>query len=91
MDKNKYPLDVGSLRPYIQITDGQEFISLNHSETVNLDVDINTILVSDTKKYTHDKKLLNHFIKLDNVIDVNMLQYMGTGNPPDLEQRYSDS
>ena len=86
-DKNKHPLDGELSLLYIQITDGQEFIlPLNHSETVNLDVDINTILVSDTKKYTHDKKLLNHFIKLDNVIDVNMLQYMGTGNPLDLEQ-----
>jgi len=86
-DKNKHPLDGELSLLYIQITDGQEFIlPLNHSETVNLDVDINTILVSDTKKYTHDKKLLNHFIKLDNIIDVNMLQYMGTGNPLDLEQ-----
>ena len=86
-DKNKHPLDGELSLLYVQITDGQEFIlPLNHSETVNLDVDINTILVSDTKKYTQDKKLLNHFIKLDNVIDVNMLQYMGTGNPLDLEQ-----
>ena len=86
-DKNKHPLDGELSLLYIQITDGQEFIlPLNHSETVNLDVDINTILVSDTKKYTQDKKLLNHFIKLDNVTDVNMLQYMGTGNPLDLEQ-----
>ena len=86
-DKNKHPLDGELSLLYVQITDGQEFIlPLNHSETVNLDVDIDTILVSDTKKYTQDKKLLNHFIKLDNVIDVNMLQYMGTGNPLDLEQ-----
>lgn len=86
-DKNKHPLDGELSLLYVQITDGQEFIlPLNHSETVNLDVDINTILVSDTKKYTQDKKLLNHFIKLDNVTDVNMLQYMGTGNPLDLEQ-----
>ena len=41
---------------------------------------------SKHKMYTYDRKKLNHFVKLSNVIDVNLLHYMSTGNPLDLEQ-----
>ena len=40
----------------------------------------------DTKKYTYDRKKLYHFFTLSNVIDVNLLNYMSTGVPLDIEQ-----
>ena len=61
-----------------------EFVlPFNHGETLNIEI---PNLESDTKKYTYDRKKLNHYIKLTNVIDVNLMNYMNTGHPLDLEQ-----
>ena len=64
---------------YVKLFDGNEFIlPFNHSETLDIDL---PNLNSSTTKYTYDRKKLNHFIKLDNVVDVNLLHYMATSNP----------
>jgi hypothetical protein len=66
---------------------GKEFIlPLNHSETINIDIKNLYKMFSKHKMYTYDRKKLNHFVKLNNVIDVNLLHYMSTGHPLDLEQ-----
>ena len=62
---------------------GNEFIlPFNHSETLNIEI---PNLESDTKKYTYDRKKLNQFVELDNVIDVNLLHYMATNVPLSIE------
>ncbi len=64
---------------YMQMWGGKEFIlPFNHSETLNIEI---PNLESNTKKYTYDRKKLNHFVELDNVIDVNLLHYMATNKP----------
>jgi len=64
---------------YVKLFDGNEFIlPFNHSETLDIDF---PNLNSSTTKYTYDRKKLNHFIKLDNVVDVNLLYYMATSKP----------
>jgi hypothetical protein len=66
-----------------------EFIlPFNHSETLRLEI---PSLDSDTKKYTYDRKKLNHYIKLTNVIDVNLMQYMNEGNPITIEETDTNS
>ena len=61
---------------YMQMWGGKEFIlPFNHSETLDIEI---PNLKSDTKKYTYDRKKLNHLVELDNVIDVNLLHYMAT-------------
>jgi len=63
---------------YVQLWGGKEFIlPFNHSETLNIEI---SNLQSNTKKYTYDKKQLNHLIELDNVVDVNLMYYMATNN-----------
>jgi len=83
-DDNKHPIETEISVLYVQFMDEQEYIlPVNHSETLNIEIpDLN----SKTIKYTYDRKQLNHYIKLDNVIDVNLLHYMATGVPLDIEQ-----
>ncbi len=81
-DENKHSYDTEISLLYIQIENDEFILPFNHSEALNIDVpDLN----SQTKKYTYDKKRLSHFIKLDNVIDVNLLHYMATNKPLDID------
>ena len=83
-DSNKHPVDDKLSLLYVQLLNGEEFIlPFDHSETLNIDI---PNLESDTKKYTYDRKKLNHFIKLDNVIDVNLIHYMATNVPLSIEE-----
>ena len=64
---------------YVKLFNGNEFIlPFNHSETLNIEI---PNLESNTKKYTYDRKKLNHFIKLNDVIDINLLHYLATSTP----------
>lgn len=71
---------------YIKIIDGVErIVCLNHGETLKMNVDISS-LNKLGKKYCYDKKELNHIIKLDDVIDVNLQYYMKNNEPLILEE-----
>ena len=64
--------------------DGQEFIiPYNHGETLK-GHKIN--LLSDTRKYTYDKKSLDQIIDIGKTVDVNLLNYINTNEPLSLEQ-----
>ena len=79
-DEHKHPADDDICLLYVQIIDGEEYIlSYNHSESLNLDEQPN--LNSDTKKYTIDKKRLQHLIDINGVVDVNLLHYIQTNQP----------
>ena len=83
-DSNKHSVNDELSLLYVQTWGGKEFIlPFNHSETLNIEF---PNLDSDTKKYTYDIKKLNHYVRLNNVIDVNLMYYMNTGHPLDLEQ-----
>ena len=82
-DGYKHSVNDGLSLLYVKLLGGNEYIlPFNHSETLNIDI---PNLESDTKKYTYDRKKLNHFMKLDNVIDVNFLHYMATNEPLSIE------
>ena len=83
-DNSKHSANTKLSLLYIQLLSGNEFIlPFDHSETINIEL---PNLESDTKKYTYDRKKLNHFIKLDNVIDVNLIHYMNTNEPLSIEE-----
>jgi hypothetical protein len=83
-DDNKHPVETEASLLYIQLMSGKEFIlPFNHSETLDIDI---PVLKSKFRKYTYDRKKLNHFMKLDNVIDVNFLHYMAINEPLNIEQ-----
>jgi len=82
-DNNKHSANTKLSLLYVQLLSGNEFIlPFNHSETINIEL---PNLESGTKKYTYDRKDLNNFLTLDNVIDVNLMHYMGTNLPLDIE------
>ena len=79
-DEHKHPADDEICLLYVHVIDGEEYIlSYNHSESLNLDKEPN--LKSKTKKYTIDKKRLQHLIDINNVVDVNLLHYIETNKP----------
>ena len=68
-DEHKHPAEIDICLLYVQFMSGDEFIlPFSHSEALNIEV---PNLHSDTKKYTYDKKKLNHLISTNNVIDEN--------------------
>ena len=77
-DSNKHPKQTSLRFIYVYTFDEEFILPINHSDCLNIKV-IN--LSSDTQKYTYDKKKLLHFLDLENVIDVNLLNYMNTGQP----------
>jgi len=86
-DDNKHSVNDELSLLYVQMWGGKEFIlPFNHSETINLDIKNLYKMSSKHKLYTYDRKRLNHFVKLNNVMDVNLIHYMNTSNPLDLEQ-----
>ena len=86
-DDNKHSVNDELSLLYVQMWGGKEFIlPFNHSETINLDIKNLYKMSSKHKLYTYDRKKLNHFVKLNNVMDVNLIHYMNTSNPLDLEQ-----
>jgi len=88
-DMYKHPMDNSLSLIYIQFMDGEEFIlPINHSESL---YSFNSELTSDTKKYTYDKKLLQQICDIDNVSDVNLLHYMRTNQPLDIESIDTDA
>ena len=67
----------------IESSDGKEFIiPYNHSESLN---NQKVSLVSNTTKYTHDKKLLSQLESVGKCIVVNLLHYMRTNKPINIE------
>ena len=82
-DVNKHPVDNELSLIYVQMVDGKEFIiPYNHSESLN---NQKVSLVSNTTKYTHDKKLLSQVESVGKCIDVNLLHYMRTNKPINIE------
>ena len=83
-DENKHPIDDSICLLYIQLMDGDEYVlPINHSETLNVDL---PDLDSDTKKFTTDKKYLQHLLPLSNIIDVNLVNYCVKGVPLSLDE-----
>ena len=62
-DMYKHPMDNSLSLIYIQFMDGEEFIlPINHSESL---YSFDSELISNTKKYTYDKKLLQQICDID--------------------------
>jgi len=82
-DDKKHPMDTDICLLYVQFLDGDEFIlPFNHSEALNIEI---PNLETNTTKYTLDKKRLKHLLPLNNIVDVNLLHYIDTNQPLQLE------
>ena len=91
-DVNKHPIENSLCLLYVKLLGGDEYIlPFNHSEAINLDISYLDKLNSDNKKYTFNKKELNHIIRWKNVIDINLVYYMNNNEPLDIDDITTNS
>lgn len=78
---------------FIKILNSQEYYILpfNHSEALNLDLNVlNHLKSTPNKKYVLDKKGFLGISEFNNLIDINTLYYLNNNKIPEIEQKYSD-
>tara|TARA_R100000656_G_scaffold121345_1_gene96250 strand:- start:63 stop:710 length:648 start_codon:yes stop_codon:yes gene_type:complete len=83
-DENKHPMDTKLCLLYIKLLDGEleEYIlPFRHSDAINLESKYITKTWTPKDVFTYDKKKLLHFVKWENVYDVQMNYYMNTNEP----------
>jgi len=86
-DVNGHPLENSLCAIYVKIIDGDEgLLCFNHGETLKLSLEKLSRLDELGRKYVRDKKQLNHIVKLDDVVDVNLQYYMKNNQPLDWDE-----
>ena len=86
-DVNLHPLKNTLCAVYLKIVDGEEgLLCFNHGETLKLSLEKLLTLDKLGRKFVRDKKQLNHIVKLQNVVDVNLQYYMSENEPLDWDE-----
>ena len=86
-DVNLHPLQNSLCAIYIKIVGGEErMLCFNHGETLKLNSKKLLDLDKLARKFVRDKKQLNHIVKLDDVVDVNLQYYMNKNEPLEWEE-----
>jgi len=83
-DVNKHPVDTKLCLLYIRLLDDdtKEYIlPFRHSDCLNLDLKYINKIRTSKNVYTYDKKVLLHFLKWDNVFDLQMIHYLRKNDP----------
>ena len=86
-DVNLHPLQNSLCAIYIKIVGGEErMLCFNHGETLKLNSKKLMDLDKLGRKFVRDIKQLNHIVKLDDVVDVNLQYYMNKNEPLEWEE-----
>ena len=86
-DVNRHPLENTLCAVYVKIVDGDEgLLCFNHGETLKLHSKKLLTLDKLGRKFVRDKKQLNHIVKLEDVVDVNLQYYMSKNEPLDWDE-----
>ena len=86
-DVNRHPLENTLCAVYVKIVDGDEgLLCFNHGETLKLNSKKLLTLDKLGRKFVRDKKQLNHIVKLEDVVDVNLQYYMSKNEPLDWDE-----
>ena len=86
-DVNRHPLENTLCAVYVKIVDGEEgLLCFNHGETLKLSLEKLLTLDKLGRKFVRDKKQLNHNVKLEDVVDVNLQYYMSKNEPLDWDE-----
>ena len=83
-DENKHPMNTELCLFYVKLLDGplEEYIlPFHHSDAINLSPKYITMIWTPRDVFTYDKKRLLHFVKWENVHDVQMHYYMSKNEP----------
>ena len=83
-DENKHPMDTELCLLYVKSLEYplEEYIlPFRHSDAINLSLKYITMIWTARDVFTYDKKKLLHFVKWENVYDVQMNYYMTKNEP----------
>ena len=83
-DENKHPVDTNLCLLYIKLLDGnlEEYIlPFRHSDAINLKDKYINKTSTEKDVFTYDKKKLLHFVKWENITDMQMHYYMSKNEP----------
>ena len=83
-DKNKHPLDTELCLLYVKLLDGnlEEYVlPFRHSDAINLKDKYIEKTSTERDVFTYDKKKLLHFVKWENITDMQMHYYMSKNEP----------
>jgi len=83
-DENKHPLDTNLCLLYIKLLDGdlEEYVlPFRHSDAINLKDKYIEKTSTEKDVFTYDKKKLLHFVKWENITDMQMHYYMSKNEP----------
>ena len=90
IDHKKHPIETKVSFVFFLIDGSAYVLPFNHTDGLCLDVDdLNILNHKDKPIYTLDKKQAYHLTHLNNLIDVNLLNYWNTGLKTDFDL-YSD-
>ena len=92
-DDNKHPLATNLCLLYVVELDNtfEYILPFNHTDTINLDVDLLGELETDESVFTYDKKKLAHFLRLKDVKDLQMLKYLKKNEPLVIEDTLTNA
>ena len=86
-DVSRHPLENTLCAVYVKIVNGDEgLLCFNHGETLKLSLEKLLTLDKLGRKFVRDKKQLNHIVKLEDVVDVNLQYYMSKNEPLDWDE-----
>ena len=88
-DENKHPMDTDLCLFYIKLLDGnlEEYVlPFRHSDAINLPSKYITMTWTPKDVFTYDKKKLLHFVKWENVTDMQMHYYMSKNEPLPIDE-----
>ncbi len=83
-DVNKHPIDTELCLFYIRLLNDstdEYVLPFKHSDTINLDNKYITLTRTSKNVYTYDKKKLLHFVKWENVCDIQLMHYLRKNEP----------
>ena len=83
-DVNKHPIDTELCLFYIRLLNDstdEYVLPFKHSDTINLDKKYIKLTKTSKNVYTYDKKKLLHFVKWDNVCDIQLMHYLRKNEP----------
>jgi len=88
-DPNSHPIVTELCLFYVKLLDGdlgEYVIPFRHSDAINLESKYITMTRTPKDVFTYDKKKLLHFVKWENVYDIQMNYYMAKNKPLSIDE-----
>lgn len=92
-DVRRNPLNNELCLLFVKILNSEKYFILPfaHSETTNLNINVLNHLNVNNKKYVIDKKKLLNIFQFNNMIDINVMNYLNNNSIVEIEQKYTNA